>query len=435
MTTFQVVLLSFFGFIVIAAVLLFASGGLGTSTVSTPDLTMWGTLPSQQINDLLAAIDNNQRGVIKVTYFQKDPETFHTEFTGAVAEGRGPDIIMLPQNEILLERNKLLPIPLATFTTREMQDTFVEEGEIFYTSRGFLGVPFSIDPLVMYWNRTLFQNAGLSKPPVYWDEFSTVIPILTKKDQASNVTQSTVALGEVTNIAHAKEILSTLIFQAGNPITAISSPTDPRPDKVSAVLDQKFSSAIAPTEAALDFFTQFADPNNPAFSWTRALPYSANAFTNGTLAIYFGFASDYAILREKNPNLNFDVAPVPQPRSSSNKITFGNITALAIAKGTKYSDDAYSAIRVLTSNSSIGLLTVATNLPPVRRDLLATTTPTSAAMVVFNNAALQSKSWFDPDPVKSADIFKRMVDAIQSGSRTTSDAVSSANVELQNLIP
>ncbi|HZS42753.1 MAG TPA: extracellular solute-binding protein [Candidatus Paceibacterota bacterium] len=434
MSAFQVVLLSIFGVIIVAAVLLFASGGLGQHAAPVPDLTMWGTLKAEDINNLLAALDNIKRGAIKVTYVQKDPASFDAEFTEAVAEGKGPDIIVLSQDEILSERNKLIPIPLTTLTDRQIADTFVEEGSIFGTSRGYLAVPFTIDPLVMYWNRTLFQNAGLSRPPQYWDELSTLVPTLTKKDQSSNITQSTIALGEIVNINNAKAILSSLIFQAGNPITVLSPATDPHPDQVSAVLDQKFSATVPPTPAALDFYTEFSDPTNPNFSWTRALPNSSNDFLAGKLAIYLGFASEYASLREKNPNLNFDVALLPQPRNATARINFGNITGLAIAKGTQHSDAAYAAIGVLTNSTSLSILSGMNNLPPVRRDLLATTA-TSAAMAVFQNAALQSKGWFDPNPNESVKVFREMVESIESGNRTTGDAVSAGNVELQNLIP
>jgi hypothetical protein len=37
----------------------------------------------------------------------------------------------------------------------------------------------------------------------------------------------------------------------------------------------------------------------PEYSWNRSLPNSSDAFANGDLAIYFGFASEYAKMKEK----------------------------------------------------------------------------------------------------------------------------------------
>ncbi len=433
MNTFQVILLCVFGGFLVLGVMIFAIGHFGGQT-TTPPILMWGTISNTEMRSLLEQMDTMQRGILKVTYVQKNPDTFDKDFTEAVATGVGPDLVLVSQDNILTERNKLYIIPFATLADRTVIDTFIQEADLFKTSTGYLALPFIIDPLVMYWNRDLFQGAGLAKPPQYWDEFSGTVAVLNKKDQAGNILQSAISFGEFSNVANAKSIISTLIMQAGNPITLIGAADATTPDEVTAVLDKKFNAVVLPAEAALDFYTQFADPSSPVFSWNKSLPLSTNMFLAGNLATYFGFASEYASLQSKNPNLNFDVAPLPQPRSASAKITFGNMLGLGIVKNSPNLSEAYRSLRVLIGSAPLNILSGLNNLPPTRRDLLATSTPQSAALTVFNAAALQSRGWLDPNPQSTNTIFSDMIESIKSGSRKIGDAIGEANVEIQGLI-
>src|SRR6185369_5512864 len=88
------------------------------------------------------------------------------------------------------------------------------------TADGSLGIPFYTDPMVMYWNRTLFSNAGLAEPPTYWDELPDLASHLTQASQNGTLSQSAVALGTWQNVSHAKEIFLTLMNQLGNSVVA-----------------------------------------------------------------------------------------------------------------------------------------------------------------------------------------------------------------------
>ena len=98
-------------------------------------------------------------------------------------------------------------------------NTFIQQAELYLKTDGSLAVPFIVDPLVMYWNRDSFTNAGIATPPKFWDEFTGLNTKLTQKDVNSNIRKSAIAMGEFTNISHAREILGTLFLQSGNPVT------------------------------------------------------------------------------------------------------------------------------------------------------------------------------------------------------------------------
>jgi len=75
----------------------------------------------------------------------------------------------------------------------------------------------------------------------------------------------------------------------------------------------------------------------------------------------------------------------------------------------------------------------ATHMPSTRRDVEADASA-DAYLSTFRAAALNSFSFADPDPVQSDAILGRMIDAVTSGRADLSDAVHSADDELQALL-
>jgi ABC-type glycerol-3-phosphate transport system substrate-binding protein len=276
----------------------------------------------------------------------------------------------------------------------------------------------------MYWNRSIFTDAKITQPPKYWDEFYNLANLISKKDGALNVSKSAVAFGEFANISHAKDIMANLIMQTGAPIVRWGEEK-----AVSAFI----GSSIAPTEAAVNFYTEFSNPAKPSYSWNRSLPNSTIFFLGGDLALYFGFASEIKTLQLKNPNLNFDVTVVPTSRQGGTNVSFANFKAFAISKSSKNPNAAYSVISILADQNSVAAFGKSLILPPVRRDLL-NQRPTDAFMSVFYDSAIRSKSWLDPSPTETDTVFKTMVESITSGRARTSEAVTRASRELSGLL-
>ena len=53
------------------------------------------------------------------------------------------------------------------------------------------GLPFFIDTLAMFYNKDLFNNAGIANPPVFWNrEFQQDVKKLTKQDAKGQIVQS-----------------------------------------------------------------------------------------------------------------------------------------------------------------------------------------------------------------------------------------------------
>lgn len=296
---------------------------------------------------------------------------------------------------------------------------------------GVVALPFAIDPLVMYWNRDLFNNSSITEPPKYWDEFLTLAPKLTIRDQkTADITQSAVAFGEYVNIDHAKDVIAMLLLQVGNPIVSLVDGY-PQMDLLTTNGNQ-----VVPDQdviSAFRFYMDFSNPLKSIYSWNRARTSSRDEFINGNLAIYFGFASEYQPLQEKNPHLNFAVAPIPEPRETKVDITFARLHGLAVLKSSQNKKTAFYAVQQLLETKPSGDFAASFNLPPVRRDLLGRR-PTDAAFSVFYDAAIRSRTWLDPKPEESDQAFQQTVESVSSGRNNVETAITYLNTALDTAL-
>jgi ABC-type glycerol-3-phosphate transport system substrate-binding protein len=427
---FQLIVLAAFVIFIIAGVASFAFYRGSSSDSSLPTITVWGTFPSDVFDTYVSTVSNSLASPITVTYVQKSANQFSQDFISALARGNGPDAILIPAEFILSHEDKLALIPYSSLSQRDFMDTYISEANIYLNKSGVIGFPFALDPLVMYWNRDMFNAAGVATYPKYWDEFNNLIKVLTAKDQNGNIRKSAIAMGQFSNIYNAREILGTLLMQSGNSVT-----TQLSDGSVKSNLD--IASTVSP-EAAIRYFIQFVDPSNANYSWNRSLPDSKSAFLSGTLATYFGFASELSDIRAKNPNLNFDVSLLPRPRSGGSGTTYGRMYGFSLVRSSSKLDATYQIISILSSAEFLSGLSNSMYLPNVRRDVIGGTQD-DPYIALFNKAALVANTWLDVDANTSSKIFGDMIEFITSGQKNIGDAVQDAgdqhDVALKNVLP
>jgi ABC-type glycerol-3-phosphate transport system substrate-binding protein len=425
MSKFQIIILSIFIIFLVAGVIAFATFKGGTTTTELPAISVWGTFPQDTFDQYVTRINTSLSQQIKITYTYKRPEDFSADFISALARGMGPDAILISADSILLHADKILPIPYSSFPQRDFMDTFIQEGNMYIGQNGLLGIPFTIDPLVMYWNRETFDAAGIATTPRYWDEFANINKKITVKDDKGNIRKSALALGDFGTITHARELLGALFLQVGNPVTMRDAD-----GWVVSALKGISTPRVTP---ALEFFTKAVDPSNPTYSWNRSMPESKTAFLSGILATYFGFASELSDIRAKNQNISFDVTSLPQLRTGGQKATYGRMFGFSIVRSSLNPGAAYQVISILTAPQFLTELSSARYLPSVRRDIIGQGSD-DPYISIFNEAALISKSWLDTDPVQSQALFKNMIENITSGQSNPDEAARDASDQYDVLL-
>lgn len=426
---FQIILLGIF-----VALFLFGVVGLarysGITGEENPygNVEIWGVLDAGVINREIAAIAEDDELYRGVVYVQKDRRTFAEELTNAIAEGRGPDAVILTHEEILRERPKLIPITYETMPERYIFDTYIDGASIFSLSDGTYGFPIAVDPLVMYYNRDIFAAVDVVEAPRTWEEvLNETTPRVTTRTGSNSITRSAIAFGEYTNVANAKDVLLMLMLQAGSGLVS------ERNGELSLSFNTTANQVSRPpANASLDFYTQYANPGRASYSWNRSLPLDTDAFLSGDLALYFGFASEVDRLREGNPNLNFDATRVPQGRDATTKRNYGMFYSLSLLRSSDNVQGAYAAILKLVGRDVAARIADGHNMAPVYR---ASITAGSLDPFTQNayDSALAARGWLDPNPKESENIFKRMIEDVTSGRERISEAVTDAETRINQL--
>ena len=409
MKNFQVVSLAIFGGLAIFGLLTFSGAiNIGKKKESTVRGTaiLWGPFATNAMLGTLSEFNSDNKDLL-VKYVAKDPSTYEQELLDALASGVGPDMFFVPDYMAYDYRDKVYVIPYTSFPLDSYRSAFAGAGEVFLTMNGILAMPISIDPLMLYYNRSMLDSNNIVFPPTFWDDLLEMVPVLTKTTEGSQVLQSAVALGQFQNIQNAKDILAMLFMQLGNPIVREDTK---RRIFVSALDDNGRTLA-----EALTFFTDFSNPLKSAYSWNLSLPNSREYFLAENSAFYFGLASEYSSLVNQNPNINLGVAEVPQIKGSAKKVTSAHTLGIAVSRFSKNPEVALAATSMLVSGDFVKEFLTTFGLVPARRDLLAQEL-TDSFYPYFYRSALYADSWLDPRSDDSDQIFAEMVGNVLSNT-------------------
>lgn len=424
---FQVILLSVFGACAIAGVLIFALAVGGRGSTSVGQVVIWGTLDEGPFVEALRIAQDNNQDLLGVTYVYKDPDQFLIDFTNALASGKGPDMILMKQDDVITQEARLVKIPFTKLSEQDFRASFADAANSFLTPEGVMGIPFMIDPLILYWNRDMVNSGGYAGAPEYWDEVQDMAQRITKRTETGSITKATIPFGQYKNVNNAKDILSMLIMQAGGQVTARDA---------DGVLQSELSpsqSAVAQSSlAALRFYTEFADPAKPGYSWNASLPEARKAFIAGDLALYLGLASERKLITAANPNLNFSVATSTQRRTASNKIVTGDVYAFAFPRTSKNLNGALTVAYLLASQDFGPTFDKQFGLPSASRSILKT--KLGGDLDFLASQAILVRSWTDPDPAKTNEIFRAMIEDTVSGSLLLGEAVQRADRQIATVL-
>lgn len=424
-STFHIILLSVFGALGIAGVLVFALAVGRPSGSEVGRVLMWGTLDERAFSAVIRHFAENDGRLSQVTYVEKDAVTYRTELTEALAAGKGPDIFLIEQSYAMRDAPKVVDIPEESLSVTQFKDTFVDAANTFIGTNKVIALPILVDPLVLYWNKDLLGINGVASPPEKWGELYSFAERVTKRTDVGVLTKSAVALGEYQNVENAKDILAALILQAGGNITERDSAGILRPALVPRVAGAKRAA-----ESALRFYTEFANPSKTSYSWSRALPNSRVAFAAGDVGLYAGFASEAPLITRTNPNLNYGVTVMPQT-AGERVATTARVYGFAVSGRSKNPQGALTVAFLLASREPALLLSEAIGMPTARRDGLS---ETGDERDVARRSVLIARSWIDPEPERTAEVFRSMIENVTSGALRLTEAVQRAEQELGAII-
>ncbi|MFA5155726.1 MAG: extracellular solute-binding protein [Patescibacteria group bacterium] len=380
---------------------------------------------------------------VTIEYRKLRYDEYENALLNALAEDRGPDIFSIHNTWMGKYQSKLAPMPetitmaypvvkgtvkkevvseLRTTnspTLKEIRDNFVDVvgRDVILDDGKVYGLPLSVDTLAMYYNKDLFNNAGISQPPQYWNkEFLQDVKKLTKQDQKQVVLQSGVALGGGANINRFSDILSVLMMQNG----AIMM-SDNGEVAFNRVPPFSKDTNYNPGLEALRFYTDFANPIKESYAWNSDLPNALEMFISGNLAIMFSYSYDLPTIKARAPKLNFSVAKLPQIEGNPpTNINFANYWIEVVSKKSVHQNEAWDFIEFATKEEQVKSYLEKTKRPTALRSLVASQ-QNDDIIGVFAAQVLTAKSWYRGKNVAAAETaIREMIDTM---IKNTSDKV------------
>lgn len=425
-------------------------------------LEVWGFFDDRDnLSDIISNYRNINPNVSDIEYKKLTYDTYEKEVLEALASGQGPDIFLIQNTELPGFVDKISPAPAEILNEKKFRSDFVDVvvTDFLYQNQ-VAAVPLSVDSLGLYYNKDLFNQAGLTAPPKDWNEFTEDVKKLTKFNSSGEIAQAGTSLGTAYNINRSTDVLSMLMLQNGISMT----------DSTGRV---SFDSPSG--EDSLNFYTQFAKRGSAFYTWNPRLHYSTDAFSEGTLAMMFNYSWHVNTVKSKAPKLNFAVAPIPQftDKPPANYASYwgyavakNKIPDVPVSGGVQSAPTVSNETRILEAWKFLAYLTTKpesnievtasvggttqvvssnfdpaadyiskTGMPSARRDIIETQ-KNDSWVGVFALGNLIAKSWRQVDPRSTEAIMAEMIDQVNRGQETIHDAISVAVRrinQLQNL--
>ncbi|HVB19984.1 MAG TPA: extracellular solute-binding protein [Candidatus Paceibacterota bacterium] len=427
---FQGIIFGIFGIGALIGLFVFSTYTTRNNSSGVGTVVIWGTLSAADVQEILTTVTQTDTTFKNVSYVQKDPATIAGDLATAIATGAAPDLVLASQEDLLTLSRFLSPIPSATLSASTFSNTFLGEGSVFAVQggAGYYGIPFLVDPLVLFSNHSILSSDGIAVPPTTWEALTGLVPTVAILTPSQQITRGLIALGTYDNVHDARGILSSLFLQTGVPLSQYSSGGN-----LTANLGSATSNGVPLGHAVLGFYTQFADPSKVSYTWNASLPDSQQMFLAGNLALYIGYASEARYLQAANPNLNFSVTPLPQPATATAKNVYGLVYAFMLPRGARNPAGAYQAAATLTGPAAQAAAATATGLAPATLDQLATVPADPIAAVAYAEA-LYASGWLSPAPSDTDSVFSSMIGDVISGRSSLDTALASAEQSLTALL-
>ncbi|MEN9920699.1 MAG: hypothetical protein RL538_592 [Candidatus Parcubacteria bacterium] len=380
-------------------------------------VTIWGVLPQDAVKPVIDALIEGDEAYARVEYYSVPPESFNSRLVNALADGRGPDAILLSSEQLVEMRKRIKPLSYESFPLRDIKNVYVDGAEIFALSDGLYAYPVAVDPLVMYHNKDLITTDGFLEAPATWEVLvNDYLPTLIRRTPDRSVTRSVLAFGEYSNVEHGFGIISMLLIQAGS-----KGVTDEEGKGYRINLNTPFEGSSRPLEVIADFYTRFSKPTNSLYSWNRSFSSDLDRFVSGDLIFYFGYASEGTGIERRNPNLSFDVSEVPQGATATVRRTYGRFYGFSVLRTSDNPAGAASVIKTLSSREQSEKIVNAAHMAPTLRSSLSAGSDDIYGRVAYKSASI-AYGWLNPGMAATDTIFKTMTEDINENRSSITNA-------------
>src|SRR5690242_16429310 len=126
---FKIIVTAVFGFFILLGLISFSTFKSTSSVNTSVEISIWGTVSKDLFDGFTSKYKESKNIEFKLKYTQKDISTIDGELVEAIATGKAPDVILIPQELIKRYLDKVTPI--TSIDERTFKDTYVQESELY----------------------------------------------------------------------------------------------------------------------------------------------------------------------------------------------------------------------------------------------------------------------------------------------------------------
>jgi len=257
--------------------------------------------------------------------YEPQPADYYTQLQTELAGETGPDLFSLDQDHmswafdgVLLDISEYLAAD--TRDVANSDDYFPGIWQIVALNDGVYGLPWIAAPVVLYYNKDIFDEMGVEYPTAdwTWDQFREAAVTLTNEEHYGFTMNSWPPI-------------HMFIWSFGGEVISEDLQSSPI-DTPEAMAGAQFYAGMIYNEECCPSEQTIAEQG------------SAEMFKAGTVAMFMGGAADDL---DRVEGLNVGVSPVPQGVNGENT-TFAWSAATVINSKTEHPQEAYEALIALT---------------------------------------------------------------------------------------
>jgi ABC-type glycerol-3-phosphate transport system substrate-binding protein len=367
-------------------------------------LVYWKVFDNKDVFNPIIEAFKEENPNVDIVYEKKDLSTYKQDIVNALAANAGPDIISIKNDWMPFFADKVQPLDEKgminqnyIMDTKTFKNTFapVAADDLIINNKIY-GMPLSIDTLVLYYNNEIFYEAEIDNPPATWKEFVTTVKKIKK------IGKRAVALGTVSNINNAPDIIYLLMLQRFQASKADLINADKQRAIFNLPVAGPTGRPVYPGKDAIKFYTSFANPNESVYTWNDKNPQAIDAFAQGKVAMIFDYSWQQSYIEKINPDLNYEIAPVPQISKIDEPVNYASYWAETVTKDCRYPDIAWNFINFIATKQINSYLQATKKPSPILEDIKTSSDP-------YEYQSATAKNWYKKEPEKVDAIFRQLI--------------------------
>jgi multiple sugar transport system substrate-binding protein len=359
-------------------------GGGSSATSGTLRWSMWSGTPEEtEVWQGLARDVNRRYPEIRVNLETTTFTDYWDKLSTQIASKTGADLVAVQSLRMpgFAARNAFQP--LQPFIDKDpdfkIEDFFEDIRQGLSADGELYALGYDIGPLILYYNRNLFEKAGVEPPPpdkpMSWDEFREKAADLTKAEerQYGFVMQPTF------------DPMVPWLWSGGGGYMN-EAKTECLLDAPESVEAMKFVVSMFTEDKIAAPITDLANPN-----------FAVEEFYGGKVGMHLDGPWQFINI-DTNSDFDWDIAPMPAGAAGS--VTSSAGSGFGISNSTKNPEAAWTALKTITSTESLKKLVEAGRGFPARQSAVeafesSETSPQNVALVrrVLNGEVGESRSY------------------------------------------